>query len=153
MEPWCENKDWGVNSWGDWADPDPNEYLGIIGRKTPTYNNVFWQLEQSYTQLKEPIIKTNIISSICSSKYFDPGHIKRIDFLKYLESKSNATFDVDIFNTDNKHNFRNYKGPVYPFRNKSKVTLPGNSRRLLQPDLPQTGAKPSILSSTIARDY
>ena len=120
MEPWCENKDWGVNNWGDWADPDPNEYLGIIGRKTPTYNNAFWQLEQSYGQLKEPIIKTNIISSICSSKYFDPGHIKRIDFLKFLESKSNAAFDVDIFNTDNKHNFRNYKGAVYPFRNKSK---------------------------------
>ena len=120
MEPWCENKDWGVNTWGDWANPDPNEYLAIIGRKTPTYNNVFWQLEQSYSQLKKPIIKTNIISSICSSKYFDPGHIKRIDFLKYMESKSNTTFDVDIFNADNKHNFRNYKGSVSPFINKSK---------------------------------
>ena len=120
MEPWCENKNWGVNTWGDWANPDPNKYLAIIGRKTPTYNNVFWQLEQSYSQLKKPIFKTNIISSICSSKYFDPGHIKRIDFLKYMESKSNTTFDVDIFNTDNKHNFRNYKGAVSPFINKSK---------------------------------
>lgn len=120
MEPWCENKSWGVNTWGYWAEPDPNEYLGVIGRKTHTYNNAFWQLEQSYLQLKEPITKTNIISSICSSKYFDPGHIKRIDFLKYIESKSNAAFDVDIFNIDNKHNFRNYKGPVYPFINKSK---------------------------------
>ena len=123
MEPWCENKNWGVNTWGDWADPDPNKYLAIIGRKTPTYNNVFWQLEQSYSQLKKPIIKTNMISSICSSKYFDPGHIKRIDFLKYMESKSNSVFDVDIFNIDNKHSFRNYKGPVAPFINKSKGML------------------------------
>ena len=120
MEPWCADKNWGVNTWGEWANPDPNEYLAIIGRKAPTYNNVFWQLEQSYSQLKKPIIKTNIISSICSSKYFDPGHIKRVDFLKYMESKSNTTFDVDIFNADNKQNFRNYKGPVSPFINKSK---------------------------------
>ena len=120
MEPWCADKNWGVNTWGEWANPDPNEYLAIIGRKAPTYNNVFWQLEQSYSQLKKPIIKTNIISSICSSKYFDPGHIKRVDFLKYMESKSNTTFDVDIFNADNKQNFRNYKGSVSPFINKSK---------------------------------
>ena len=29
-------------------------------------------------------------------------------------------FDVDIFNADNKQNFRNYKGSVSPFINKSK---------------------------------
>jgi SLT domain-containing protein len=41
------------------------------------------------------------ISSVCSSKYFDPGHKKRIDFLKYLESKGT---DLHIYNEDNNHN-------------------------------------------------
>ena len=123
MEPWCAGKNWGVNTWGNWAAPNPDEYLAVIGRGTQTYNNVFWQLEKTYAQLQETPIKTGIISSICSSKYFDPGHIKRIDFLKYLESKSNSVFDVDIFNMDNEHSFRNYKGGVTPFINKSKGML------------------------------
>ena len=123
MEPWCEGREWGVNTWGNWAKPNPDEYLAVIDRNTPTYNNVFWQLEKSYIELQESPIKTNIISSICSSKYFDPGHIKRIDFLKYLESKSNSAFDIDIFNMDNEHSFRNYKGSVTPYVNKSNGIL------------------------------
>jgi GR25 family glycosyltransferase involved in LPS biosynthesis/tetratricopeptide (TPR) repeat protein len=123
MEPWCAGKNWGVNTWGNWSAPNPDEYLAVIGRGTQTYNNVFWQLEKTYAELQDTPIKTGIISSICSSKYFDPGHIKRIDFLKYLESKSNPVFDVDIFNVDNEHNFRNYKGGVTPFINKSNGML------------------------------
>ena len=80
MEPWCENKKWGVNNWGVWSNPNENEYMAVIGRNSDTYNNVFWQLEQSYEQLHQSPLKTKTISSICSSKYFDPGHIKRIDF-------------------------------------------------------------------------
>ena len=37
----------------------------------------------------------------------------------------------------------------FALKNKSKVTRPGVSTRVLQPDLPQIGSSPSILSSTI----
>tara|TARA_Y100000996_G_scaffold410557_1_gene393155 strand:- start:331 stop:4614 length:4284 start_codon:yes stop_codon:yes gene_type:complete len=121
MEPWCnDNNQWGVNTWGEWAVPDTTKYLAVIGRKTQTYNNVFWQLEKTYRQLQESPIKTNVISTICSSKYYDPGHKQRIDFLKYLESKNDTNFNIDIFNTDNHHNFIHYRGGVRPFIDKSK---------------------------------
>lgn len=61
--------------------------------------------------------KHNRISTICSSKYFDPGHIKRIDFIKYIESKNDSDVQIDIYNHDNKHNFKNYVGP-HPINNK-----------------------------------
>ena len=77
-------------------------------------------MEQTYTQLQESPLKTNVISTICSSKYYDPGHKKRIDFLKYMETKEKSAFNIDIFNMDNHHNFKNYKGGVKPFRDKSK---------------------------------
>jgi hypothetical protein len=91
MEPWCynQNQSWGVKTWGEWANPDENKFLQVRTHKK-FINNCMWQLSTSYTQFMDnPIIKNedykNIISSICSSKYFDPGHIKRIDFLKYIE--------------------------------------------------------------------
>ena len=127
MEPWCENKKWGVNNWGVWSNPNENEYMAVIGRNSHTYNNVFWQLEQSYEELHQSPLKTKTISSICSSKYFDPGHIKRIDFLKYIESKyteSNLDFKIDIYNENNCHQFKNYKGVVTPFVDKSKGLMP-----------------------------
>ena len=127
MEPWCENKKWGVNNWGVWSNPNENEYMAVIGRNSDTYNNVFWQLEQSYEELHQSPLKTKTISSICSSKYFDPGHIKRIDFLKYIESKyteSNLDFKIDIYNENNCHQFKNYKGVVTPFVDKSKGLMP-----------------------------
>lgn len=120
MEPWCEDKKWGVNNWGVWANPNEDEYMAVIGRKSDTYNNVFWQLEQTYNELHKSPLKTKTISSICSSKYFDPGHIKRIDFLKYIESRSDLGFTIDIYNQNNCHNFKNYKGGVSPFIDKSK---------------------------------
>ena len=120
MEPWCEDKKWGVNNWGVWAKPNKDEYMAVIGRNTDTYNNVFWQLEQTYGELHQSPLKTKIISSICSSKYFDPGHIKRIDFLKYVESITDLSFNIDIYNQNNSHNFKNYKGGVTPFIDKSK---------------------------------
>jgi hypothetical protein len=45
-----------------------------------------------------------------SSKYFDEGHIARIDLLKYLEEKGDIL--LDIYGEDNKHSFKNYKGQL-----------------------------------------
>jgi GR25 family glycosyltransferase involved in LPS biosynthesis len=124
MEPWVldPTKIWGIKTWGQWANPDPNNFLEVRGRKTHHHNNAFWQLELTYTQLLSlEIQKTQLISSICSSKYFDEGHIARVDLLKYIESKNDIV--IDIYNYDNNHNFKNYKGPVKPYDDKSKGML------------------------------
>ena len=41
MEPWVidPSKNWGVKTWGQWAEPDPTTFLAVRGRKTPTHNN------------------------------------------------------------------------------------------------------------------
>lgn len=115
MEPWCYDitQNWGVKTWGQWARPNINSFLHVRTHDR-YYNNAFWQLATTYTEFKRmPIIKTKVLSSICSSKYFDPGHIMRIDFLKYIESKNEI--DLSIFNHDNNANFGDcYNGPHPP---------------------------------------
>ena len=128
MEPWVNDptKNWGVKTWGQWAEPDPSKFLAVRGRKTAHHNNAFWQLELTYKELLDidlDRIKQHTISSICSSKYYDEGHITRIDLLKYIEQKNDPNVQIDIYNADNKHNFTNYKGPVSPYVDKSKGML------------------------------
>jgi GR25 family glycosyltransferase involved in LPS biosynthesis len=127
MEPWVddENLNWGIKTWREWSIPDENKFMEIRGRKTKCYNNCYWQLELTYNELKNMIIKKNeneTVSTICSSKYFDKGHIKRIDFLKFLEEKGNIL--LDIYNHDNIHNFKNYRKPLHPYINKSLGLIP-----------------------------
>ena len=83
MEPWCPlpHQTWGVKTWGEWATPDPSRFLQVRGH-TAHLNNAFWQFRSTYQDLKtRPIEKSKGLSTICSDKYFDPGHIKRVDFL------------------------------------------------------------------------
>ena len=125
MEPWVYNTtiDWGVKNWGDWAIPDENKFLAVRGRKTEHHNNAFWQLELKLRELeKMEFKKTKLISSICSSKYTDEGHIARIDLLRYIESKNNII--IDIYNSNNDMNFKNYKGEVMPHIDKSRGMVP-----------------------------
>ena len=125
MEPWCPNpnQNWGVKTWGEWAEPDESRFLQVRSHKK-FYNNGFWQLGLTYNDLKtRRIEKTKLLSSICSSKYFDPGHIKRIDFLKYIEKKDDEIVKIDIYNTDNYHKFKGYVGP-HPKNNKESGMMP-----------------------------
>lgn len=125
MEPWCndDNQKWGVKTWGEWAVPDESKFLHVRTHKK-YYNNCFWQLNLSYNDLKTMRFdKTKLFSTICSSKYFDPGHIKRIDFLKYIEEKNDDVVKIDIYNHDNLHNFKSYKGP-HPKNNKQYGIAP-----------------------------
>jgi hypothetical protein len=123
MEPWVHDlsKPWGVKTWGKWAEPNPNDFLAVRGRKTEHHNNAFWQLELKLNDFQKSELfektKGNTISSICSSKYFDEGHISRIDLLKFLEEKGDL--QLDIYNKDNNHCFINYRGPLEPYVNKS----------------------------------
>ena len=107
MEPWCYNEDktWGVKTWGEWAVPDEDKFMHVRTHKK-YYNNCTWNIK-----LPDKIIKKyDYLSTICSSKYFDEGHIKRIDFLKFIELKD--SIKIDIYGIDNKHNFNNYKGKL-----------------------------------------
>jgi hypothetical protein len=113
MEPRCDNSlhNWGVKTWGEWENPDENIFLHV--RTISKYPMIaYWQLSTNYNDfyIKNIIKKYDYISSICSSKYFDPGHIKRIDFINYVESKNDDIVKIDIFGYKNFHNFKNYRG-------------------------------------------
>ena len=115
MEPKCNNENqlWGTKTWGEWEEPDSNKFLEVRTH-SKFYNNCTWNIKIDYNDLQNNFIKktNNYVSTICSSKYFDPGHIKRIDFLKYIENKNDQSFKIDIFGIDNQHNFINYKGSL-----------------------------------------
>ena len=122
MEPWVYdmNKNWGVKTWGNWAEPDPAKFLEVRGRKTEHCNLVQNHTELRLTELNNPSNFekiNNSISSIMSNKYIDEGHILRIDFLKYLEQKGDL--QIDIYGESNNFNFINYKGKL-PMEMKSK---------------------------------
>jgi GR25 family glycosyltransferase involved in LPS biosynthesis/tetratricopeptide (TPR) repeat protein len=124
MEPWVNDpsKKWGVKTWGKWSNPDENIFLKVIGRQQKEYNNVFWQIELTYEQLKELKYdsKKDRVSSICSNKYFDEGHIHRIDFLKFLEEKKDI--ELDIFG--NEPRFKNFRKLITPYKDKSIGLVP-----------------------------
>jgi GR25 family glycosyltransferase involved in LPS biosynthesis len=129
MEPMCNNPDqnWGAKTWGKWSDPKPYDYLDVRTHKYH-YNNATWQLKTTYNEFKNnSIVKSselgNKISSICSSKYFDPGHKKRVDFIKYIEEKSDPDVQIDIWGFDNNLQFKNYKGAC-PVDNKDIGIVP-----------------------------
>ena len=130
MEPWCSEpwQTWGVKTWGEWAKPDLTKFLQVRSHDM-FCNTGFWQLSLTYTELKEKVITKsetlgNIISSICSSKYFDPGHKKRIDFMKFIEAKGDPSVKLHIYNEDNQHNFASYVGKARPFVDKEKGIVP-----------------------------
>lgn len=128
MEPWCAgDQNWGVKTWGEWAKPDPRKFLQVRTHNK-FVNTVFWQLSLTYDQLQTMDISSQkraeldkVVSSICSSKYFDPGHKKRIDFLHYLEEKG---FLLHIYNEDNERGFKSYQGKARPSVDKEKGLVP-----------------------------
>ena len=125
MEPWCAepHQTWGVKTWGDWARPDPSRFLQVRSH-TAHLNNAFWQLRATYDELRtQPIRKTRMLSSICSGKYFDPGHIKRVDFLKFIEAKHDDIVRVELYAHDNPLAFESWIGP-HPADEKDAALAP-----------------------------
>ena len=122
MEPWVHNPalNWGVKTWGKWANP--SSFLEVRGRHSNCHNNVEWQIELTYAQLENlTYTKKDCISSICSSKYVDEGHITRIDLLRFLEKKADW---IDIYSKDNLFNFTHYKGQLPTNKDKINGILP-----------------------------
>ncbi len=127
MEPWCADpkQNWGVKTWGEWARPDPAKFLHVHTHER--FCNVgSWQLNLTYKQLTDlnpEKTHGSIISSICSSKYFDPGHIKRVDFLRFMEAKADPDVRLHIYGKQNSHDFASYIGPA-PDDNKQIGLVP-----------------------------
>ena len=118
MEPWVkdETKHWGVKTWGEWIEP---ECAYLRGRKTSHLNTIQWLVEQTYDDWSKPIVKTKTLSTICTAKYWDEGHILRINMLRYFEEKG---LEIDIYGKENKE-FKQYKGALDE-NVKSKGILP-----------------------------
>jgi hypothetical protein len=99
--------------WGEsWINPNKDVFLKLCKHNMGEYNNLEWHLSLSYNQLlNDSIVKdeNTKISTIISEKYCDPGHIRRIDFVHFLNRKN---FPIDIYGTCEKWNFQNYKGTL-----------------------------------------
>jgi hypothetical protein len=101
-----------IEQWGEWRNPDKDKFL-FVGYHEEHFNNVEWWLSKNYNQLcnekieKEEHLST-LFSTILSDKYEDPGHKKRVDFIKFVETKG---FKIDVFG-GNKFDYKDYKGPL-----------------------------------------
>jgi hypothetical protein len=107
MNPCMEN-----GGWGEWGTPDKDKYL-FVGYHDEHFNNNEWWLSKTYNQLCEEKIEkedhlSNLFSTILSDKYEDVGHKKRVDFIKFVETKG---FKVDVFG-GNKFDWKDYKGAL-----------------------------------------
>jgi len=97
--------------WGEFSSPDETKFLKVFTHEN-SHNNIEWHLSFPYDKLFNMIIKkhyNNEISAIVSGKYFDEGHIKRIDFIKFIEN----TIPIHVYG-DNTFNYKNYKGSLPP---------------------------------------
>ena len=106
--------------WGDYAKPDKESFYKVCYHETD-YNNNEWHLSKTYNELKNMKIEKSIdvMSTVLSDKYSDSGHVKRVDFAKFLESKN---FPVDVFGS-NKFSYKDYKGSL-PLHCKDNAMFP-----------------------------
>ena len=116
MEPNMEKLD----DWGVWKKPNEEEFK-FVGYHDVHYNNNEWHLSKNYDQfMTEEIVKTkDVLSTVLSEKYFDPGHVKRVDFVKFLENKG---LTVDVYGS-NKFGWNNYMGEL-PHHQKDNGIFP-----------------------------
>jgi GR25 family glycosyltransferase involved in LPS biosynthesis len=122
MEPWVYDttKNWGVKTWGKWSIPDSTKFMKVF-RHVESLNNVQWQV--SPPKVIPGDEKINKLMCILSDKLHDEGHIKRVNFLKYLEvvevvedcgdaeSGGDISFDnIHVYGRKNYHNLKSYIG-------------------------------------------
>lgn len=108
MEPhMAKNK----HMWGEWANPESSRFK-YCGTHQLTHNNNEWHLGKTYQELTSEIVVkdeslSHVLSTVLSDKYKDPGHVKRIDFIKYIDNKNLVT--THVFG-GNRYKWKNYKG-------------------------------------------
>lgn len=121
MEPYMGGKN--KKMWGEWANPDPKKFYRVCYHQND-YNNNCWEISSSYNELKTmTIIKDekldSTVSTVLSPKYSECGHIKRIDFVKFLEKKG---LPVHVFGS-NRWDYKDYKGSL-PRYDKNNAMFP-----------------------------
>lgn len=81
--------------WGDWRAPSPLSYLQVRDHRRYGSSND-WLLGRSYSELRDGPSpeKTRTMAACVSAKYFEPGHVRRIDFLRFIERQE---IDLDIY--------------------------------------------------------
>jgi hypothetical protein len=110
--------------WGEfWSNPSGLLYAGIHEATTtiPPYLNVAeWHLSKTYDQLSSETISKQFdtLSTVLSDKYSDPGHVKRVDFIKFVEKQ----MKVDVFG-GNRFLWKDYKG-VLDYHSKDNALFP-----------------------------
>lgn len=110
--------------WGEWSSKKKGD-LKFVGSHDVEYNNNEWHISKTYNELKNHSIEknedlANVLTTILSDKYKDPGHVKRIDFVKFLETKND--FPIHVYG-GNKFEWKNYKG-VLPYHKKDDGLFP-----------------------------
>jgi hypothetical protein len=116
-EMWTER--WRAQ-WGEWAAPSPQSFLAVRDhRRYP--NAPDWWIGRSHAQLRDdpPPNKTRTLAACVSTKYWDPGHIKRLDFLHFLDRQD---LDLDIYGSP-ENGFARFISPT-PHQDKSMALLP-----------------------------
>lgn len=120
MEPLMNSKN--TYLWGEWSSPPVNSFLRVVTHQH-IYNNLEWHLSKTYNELinEHPVKNSEnscAISTILSAKYSDPGHKKRVDFVKYIENE----LDVHVYG-DNRFEYVNYCGSL-PYHEKERGLYP-----------------------------
>lgn len=111
MEPNMREK----SMWKWWRDPSPDLFLFYAGHcqngeGRDKYNNVEWHLSKNYNSLlfhHPEKTKGNVVSTVLSDKYYDPGHILRVDFVKSIEDK----MEIEVYG-GNKFDWVRYMGAL-----------------------------------------
>lgn len=119
MEPRMETR---PDLWGEWSNPDPSQFL-FAGLHSKHHNNYEWHLSKTRERLSVEIPEKTMglsMSTVLSDKYSDPGHVKRIDFAKFLERKNRV--DLHVYG-GNKFLWRDYRGPL-PSHQKDDALFP-----------------------------
>ncbi len=102
-------------------EPSPDLFIKSLNRENflkvfthdTSFNNIEWHISMSVDDADRVIEKRNgnVISAILSDKYYDEGHIKRVDFVKHIESVVN----VDVYG-DNLFTYKSYCGSLPPMK-------------------------------------
>lgn len=95
--------------WGIWSNP-PIDKLFFCGTHDRHYNTTEWHLSKTHEELStEVIAKTkDNLSVVLDNSYRDIGQIKKVDFVKFLESKE---FPIEVYGGEKFHN-TTYKGEI-----------------------------------------
>jgi glycosyltransferase involved in cell wall biosynthesis/GR25 family glycosyltransferase involved in LPS biosynthesis len=90
----------------EWIIPKRDHFFNYFFKR----NSIEWHLDKTYSELLTmKIEKTKVLSSVTSSEYRLPGHVKRINMISHFVQEN---LDFDLYGRNNKFNFKNYIGSL-----------------------------------------